>query len=99
MIGPLVFPAVGVLDKDEAIAIPHLASASPASWLVSVPGERLHFSVKGLPPSAVTFKPFLGINGTETFTAFPLFKTDDDALVDAPVLPMMRVALRSPLGR
>ena len=50
-IGPIVFPAVGALDKDDAIAIPQLASASPASWLVSVPGERLHFSVKGLPPS------------------------------------------------
>lgn len=30
--------------------------------------------------SQATFKPFFDVNGSETFTAFPLFKTDDDAL-------------------
>jgi hypothetical protein len=79
-IGPVVLPAVGPLNKDSAIAVPQSAAVAPAGWLEPIADKQLEFAVKGLSPSVLTFKPFWGIGDNETFTAFPLFKTDDAAL-------------------
>ena len=89
--GPIVLPAVGPLDKDSAIAVPQSAAVSPASWLKPIIGKRLEFAVRGLPPSTLVFKPFWAIGGNETFTAFPVFKTDDVVAVPRKVTRHIRV--------
>ena len=72
-IGPVVMPCVGVLDADNAVEIPHPASADPSTWLVKVNGSSpgLTYAVKGA--TGTIFKPFWALNGTDTFTTFPLF--------------------------
>ena len=77
-IGPVVMPCVGTLDGDNAVEIPYPASADPSTWLVKVNGSSspgLTYEVKGATAGGrALFKPFWDLNGTDTFTTFPLFQ-------------------------